>query len=442
VDGLIARRMPSGWQLYLLIGLYPVLWGLGLAYFVWPVAAGVFVLSLCLRAPVRVPPGFGIWALFLMWMLFSAIELSTTQQAGLFAWRAVIYLTATGVFLWIYNATADALPDDTVASALTVLWALAVVGGLVGVFDPTFSFHTLGEALVPKSILNNPTAYAYVHPALAQIQFKALGHPIGRPITLFAYTNQWAATVGVLTPFAVITTLRASSPIVRKGMLILFVVAAIPIIVSINRGLWIALIIAVIFVGVRLAAARHARLLMGGAAVTLVLAAIILVSPLGRLADQRISSSHNSNGTRATLYSDTFSGTSKSPLFGFGTPRASANLASNANVRVGTQGQFYLILFSHGYPGLVFYLGWFGFTFLLALRRRSLDEILWESVILISFVEMMVYDFLPAAIYVVMIACALLWRRRTAEAAERQRAAALMPPQFLFAGTPPRPTAP
>ena len=134
MDGLIARRMPPGWQLYLLIGLYPVLWGLGLAYFVWPVAAGVFVLSLCLRSAIRVPPGFGIWILFLMWMLFSAIELSTAQQVGLFAWRAVIYLTATGVFLWIYNAAADDLPDDTVAGALTVLWALAVVGGLVGVF--------------------------------------------------------------------------------------------------------------------------------------------------------------------------------------------------------------------------------------------------------------------------------------------------------------------
>jgi hypothetical protein len=311
----------------------------------------------------------------------------------------------------------------------------------VGVVDPTFSFHTLGEALVPKSILDNPTAYAYVHPALAQIQFKALGHPIGRPITLFAYTNQWAATVGVLTPFAVITTLSARSPMVRRAMLILFGIAAIPVIVSINRGLWIALVTAVIFVAVRLAATRHARLLVGGAAVTLVLAAIILVSPLGHLVTQRVSSSHNSNGTRATLYSDTFSGTSRSPLFGFGTPRASANLSSNANVRVGTQGQFYLILFSHGYPGLVFYLGWFAFTFLLALRRRSQEEILWGTVILISFVEMMVYDFLPAAIYVVMIACALLWRRRMAEAAERRRAAELTPARMLFTGTSPQPTA-
>ena len=135
---------------------------------------------------------------------------------------------------------------------------------------------------------------------------------------------------------------------------------------------------------------------------------------------------------------DTFSGTSKSPLFGFGTPRVSANLSSTANVRVGTQGQFYLILFWERYLGMAFDLGWFGFTFLLALRRRSLDEILWESVILISFVEMMVYDFLPAAIYVVMIACALLWRRRTGEVAERQRTAALMPPRFVFSETSPQ----
>ncbi len=441
MDGVIASRLPPGWQLYLLIGLYPVLWGLGLAYFVWPVAAGVFVLSLCLRAPIRVPPGFGLWALFLMWMLFSAIELDTAQQVGLFAWRAVIYLTATGVFLWIYNSSEDDLPGDSVAGALTLLWALCIVGGLFGVIDPTFSFKTLGQMLVPKSILDNPTAYAYVHPALAQIQFKALGHPIGRPITLFAYTNQWAATVGMLTPFAILTTLRARSLLVRRTMIVLFVIAAIPIIISINRGLWIGLIAAGLFVGVRLAAAGHAKMLIGGGVAALVLAAIIVVSPLGNLINQRVSSSHNSNGTRATLYSDTFAGTSRSPLFGFGTPRASATLSSEANVRVGTQGQFYLILFSHGYPGLIFYLGWFAFTFLLALRRRTLDEILWSSVILISFVEMMVYDFLPAAIYIVMIACALLWRRRMAESLERRRAEALLPPQ-LFPTFPPTATAP
>src|SRR5205085_11304973 len=187
----------------------------------------LFVLSLCVRSNVRTPPLFGLWLLFLIWMLASMMELSTSQQMVLFAWRAVIYLTATGLFLWIYNASAEELPSQAVAGALTVLWAAAVIGGLAGVVDPGFSFKTLGQRLAPASILAGSTGYAYVHAALAQIQFKALGHPVGRPMALFAYTNQWAATVGLLTPFAIITARQASRPAVRKTVMILMGLSAI-----------------------------------------------------------------------------------------------------------------------------------------------------------------------------------------------------------------------
>jgi polysaccharide biosynthesis protein PslJ len=299
------------------------------------------------------------------------------------------------------------------------------------VIDPTFSFSTLAEHLVPRSLLNNPTAYAYVHPALAQIQFKALGHAIGRPITLFAYTNQWAATVGMLTPFAIITAIRARSHVVRNAVIVLFGIGAIPIIVSINRGLWIGLIVASLYLAIRLAGAGRVKILLGGGLVVALLAAVILVSPLGALIDARLSSDHNSNGTRSQVYSQTFAGVSSSPLFGFGSPRSSETIASST--AVGTQGQFWLVLFSHGYPGLIFYLGWFAFTFLLAMRRRTLTEMLLSSVILMSFVMMMVYDFLPVAIYVVMIACALLWRERMAQPAPLEAEALpelVLPPVF------------
>ena len=94
------------------------------------------------------------------------------------------------------------------------------------------------------------------------------------------------------------------------------------------------------------------------------------------------------------------------------------------------QGQFFLILYSHGYPGLVFYLGWFAYTLGATFRRRSITDLLWGSVILVSFLEMMVYDFLPMAMYLVMIACALLWRqsRLDAEAAAPAAHAALRVP--------------
>ena len=428
------RRRPPGWQLYLLLGLYPVLWVLGLAYFVWPVAAGVFILSLCLRGNIRIPPGFGLWVLFLIWMTASVIELSTGTQVMLFVWRALIYLTATGLFLWVYNSSADELPSLSVAQALTVLWAAAVIGGLGGVIDPAFSYKTLAERLAPGSILSNSTAHSYIHVALAQIQFKALGRPIGRPIALFAYTNQWAATVGMLTPFAIITAMQTTRPLVRKAVFALLGLSTIAIVVSINRGLWIALALAAAYVGIRLAAAGRTKLLIRGTAVCVVLAVAIVVSPLGSLIHERVSSSHNSNGTRSTLYGQTFAGVSSSPLFGFGSPRASTTLVGTAKTAVGTQGQFYLVLYSHGYPGLVFYLGWFAYTLLATLRRRTVTELLWGSVIVISFAEMMVYDFLPVAIYIVMIACALLWRQSLLE---REAVPAATPPLLPAPATPP-----
>jgi hypothetical protein len=407
-------RLPSGWQLYCLILVYPVLWWLGFVYFVWPALALVFVAALCVRAPVRVPPGFGLWMLFLAWMLCSVIEVSTGLRYGLFAWRAVIYLSATAVFLWVYNSSEEDLPADTVANALTVFWALAVVGGGLGVVFPRFSTHSLAEHLLPPSVLSNVTAYAYVHPALAEIQSHALGRAIGRPMALFAYTNQWAAMVGVLTPFAVITAIRARRPLIRTAVVSLLVFSAVPILISLNRGLWIALAVAFAYVVLRMPSTGHHRLAVGLIAACSVVAVLAVASPLGRVVSARVASNADNN-VRAVLYQQAISGVRSSPLFGYGSPRPST-AAITGNAHVGTQGQFWLILFSHGLPGLAFYLGWFVFTAVHAARRRSLHEILWQAVLIVSFVEMMVYDFLPAPLYVVMIACALLWRERVQRA--------------------------
>jgi O-antigen ligase len=414
------RRLPPGWQMYMFFGLYPVLWALGLAYFVWPVMAVVFCASLSLRRPVRVPPGFGLWGLFILLMLASVIELAASSQLMFFGWRALIYVTATALMLWVYNASEEELPSDAIAGALTVLWAVSVLGGLAGTLYPELSFHSVAQSILPHSILSNPTAYAYVHPALAEMQFKALGHPIGRPMTFYAYTNQWAAAVGVLTPFAIITAMRARRRFTRHLTIGLLAVAAIPVVVSINRGLWIALGIALVFVTVKMTAAGRSRVLLAVLGLCTVVGAVIVLSPLGGIIHERLTSEKNSNGTRSTLYQEAFSGVSQSPLFGFGSPRASEQVISNAHV--GTQGQFYLVLFSHGIPATIFYLGWFLFTSLHALRRKRADTILWNCVILMSFAEMMVYDFLPVTMYVVMIACGLLWRERRLEPVPAHRA--------------------
>src|SRR5262249_53750682 len=156
------------------------------------------------------------------------------------------------------------------------------------------------------------------HPALAEMQFKALGHPIGRPMTFYAYTNQWAAAVGVLTPFAVITAMRARRRFTRQLTIGLLAVGAIPIVVSINRGLWIALAIAIALVVLRMTATGRPKVLLAVAGLVALVAAVVLLSPLSGIIHDRLTSEKNSNGTRSTLYSEAFNGVASSPLFGFG----------------------------------------------------------------------------------------------------------------------------
>jgi hypothetical protein len=421
-------RLPAGWQLYLFIGLYPLLWILGLAYFVWPVLALGFVLSLCVRRRVRVAPGFGLWVLFLFWMLASALEIPVGQRYALFSWRALIYLTAGAIFLWVYNRSEDELPDDSVAGALSLLWAVVILGGALGVALPKLSWHSIAQNILPHSITSNGMVYAYTHPALAQIMFAGFGHPVGRPSAFFGYTNQWAAAVGVLTPFALLTALRSPRRWVRTAIWALVGLSVLPIVVSLNRGLWVALAIAAVYVALRLAFAGRGKVLLAGVLVVIALGAVVSVTPLANTFNARASMGQAGDGVRATVYQEAISGVASSPLFGYGAPRASTS-ASTGNTHVGTQGQFWLVLFSHGVPGMIFYLGFFAFTCLHALRRRGSEELAWNAVMVISFVEMMVYDFMPMTLYVVMMAAALLWRRRMAAqpAAGRERRPAVQP---------------
>jgi hypothetical protein len=409
------RRLPPGWQIYLFIGLYPLLWLLGLAYFVWPLIALGFALSLCLKRGVRVPPGFGLWVLFLLWMLASAVEIPPGQRYLLFTWRALIYLTAGGIFLWVYNRSEDDLPNDAVAGALTMFWGVIVLGGAVGVVLPRLSWHSFAQDILPHSVMSNGMVYAYTHPALAQMMFAGFGHPVGRPTAFFGYTNQWAAAVGVLTPFALLTAFRSPRPRIRMTVWGLLALSALPIVVSLNRGLWIALALAGVYAAGKLAFAGRGKVLLGGLIALLAMGAVISLTPLGNTFNTRASMGQAGDGVRATVYQEALSGVASSPLYGYGAPRASTSTTTvTGGTHVGTQGQFWLVLFSHGIPGMVFYLGFFGFTFLHALRRRSVEELAWNAVLVISFVEMMVYDFMPTTLYVVMIGCALLWRRRMA----------------------------
>jgi hypothetical protein len=71
----------------------------------------------------------------------------------------------------------------------------------------------------------------------------------------------------------------------------------------------------------------------------------------------------------------------------------------------------FLVLFSHGIPGAIFYFSWFIVLLVRTRRRRSAFAFAAHVAILISLIESPFYDFLPTTLCVLGIASAVALRR-------------------------------
>ena len=77
---------------------------------------------------------------------------------------------------------------------------------------------------------------------------------------------------------------------------------------------------------------------------------------------------------------------------------------------MGTQGQFWLILVSSGYPAVVFFVAWFAYLFWRSARGGSPVRFWVHVMVLIAIVQLPYYGMLPAELQIVMIGAALAFR--------------------------------
>lgn len=402
----VGARLPPGWPLYVLLLGFPLWWVLGLGAFIWPILAVPMVFSLVMRDRITVPRGFGLWLLFLLWMLASATQLDEPQRGIVFLYRAAVYFSATVLFLYVYNASTESLPARRVLMLLAAFWVIAVAGGLLGLLLPQGSIRTPVEMLMPRGLLANSFVYELVHPRFAQVQ-TILGYPVPRPAAPFVYTNEWGANIALLTPLAIAALGQFRKGSSRTFIRLMLVASVIPIVVSLNRGLWLGLSLGLAYASFRLATRGRGRAL-GAMLVGLVIAAtLILTTPLKDLVTERLATPHSNQG-RLALYQEAAEGVLESPLVGFGAPRPSER---NPNApRVGTHGQLWLVLFSHGIPAAALFIGWFLYA-LWRTREGSSRIPFWTHVALfIALVQMPYYGMVPVPIHILMIAVALAWR--------------------------------
>jgi hypothetical protein len=407
------------WPLWILFIAFPVWWALGFAPFLWPTVAVPVAAAVFMRGWTNAPQGFGVWLLFLVWVLASGTQLEETEQWIFFTYRLTLYLSATLLFLYVFNAPREELPSSRITAILTVFWGFAVLGGFLALAFPDGSFTSVAEVILPPGVIGNSFVYELVHPEFAQVH-EFLGYPIPRPKAPFVYTNEWGANMALLTPFVLATWRTVSRPSLRLLLGVMLVASVVPIVVSVNRGMWLSLGLGLVYAAIRLAIRGRIRALQALVGFGVLSGFLILTTPLAGVIEDRLATPH-SNVTRGSLYTEASENVLDSPLLGYGAPRPSERNPNSPPV--GTHGQFWLVLFSHGIPGMALFVGWVGYAFWQSLRRPS-GLHLWMSVVLLmALIQMPYYGMLPVPLHLVMLAAAVLWREPSVES-ETERLAA------------------
>jgi len=398
------RPLARAHLLFLVVGAFPLWWLAGFFPFVWPIVGFFLLLALIRQGHVVFPRAFGLWLLLLAWAPLSLVQLSGDNSSLLFAQRFGTLTAGTVVFLYIFNSSRETLPDRAIVDVLTLYWTMLIIGGFIAMLVPTLSFRSPLEMILPQSLVANQFVHDLVHVDFAQVQ-TFLGYPVGRPSPFFAFTNAWGGGVALLTPIAVAGFIQARSLLRRRFLGTLLILSFIPIVVSLNRGVWLALILAGAYATVRFALARRLHAIAGLIGLVGVLLIMIFLTPLGGLISDRLAHPH-SNAGREALYNEALERTKQSPLVGYGGPIPAEE---RIGPPVGTHSEVFFLSISYGIPAVALFVGWFALTFLRA-RRALSGPRFWAHVAMLVFLMEAPYYLLEMHVVVAMIIAAFIWR--------------------------------
>jgi O-antigen ligase len=419
--GVRVRRtsaLPS-WPVVALFAAFPLWWALGLSSFICPILATSMALALAVRGRIQVPRGFGIWLLFVFWMAASAFKVDGADRLIGWAFRAVVYLSVTVLFLYVYNTPRQSLPIRRVALVMTAFWVVVVAGGYLGIVLPEGGFSTVAEKLMPGGLLANSFVRDLVHVDFAQRADPTRGLAT-RPQAPFVYTNVWGSNFALLLPFVFIALPQLRRRLPQLLLVLVLVASLVPGFLSLNRGLWLSLGVGLIYAALRYALRGRVRavaavLLLLGVAVSLAVAL-----PVQQLLRE---SKDETTSTRLALYQETIRMVQASPLLGYGAPRPSEDI-SGSTPSVGTQGQLWMVLFSHGFPGLALFLGWYVWVLWRSAKAPTGAQLWLHVIVLIAIVQLPFYGMLPTGLPVFMVAAAVVMRELVEPDPQRRRAMA------------------
>ncbi|MGN6611758.1 MAG: O-antigen ligase family protein, partial [Angustibacter sp.] len=230
-----------------------------------------------------------------------------------------------------------------------------------------------------------------------------------RPSAPFTYTNNWGNSYSVLLPFVLVYLMTAR----RRGpawwsVVLLLPASLIPAFLTLNRGMFLALIVAATYVTARRIGRGDARALVAAAALGVTAVVVFSALPVQSRVENRLENS-STNQSRLGAYDEAFRRTVDAPVFGYGAPRKSDNPHAPA---IGTQGQFWMVLFSHGFVGAALFLSWLLWVCWRGMRAPTSVDVLLHSVSLMTLLEVFYYGILGSGLVVSMIAAAVVLRHQ------------------------------
>jgi hypothetical protein len=418
------------WPIVALVLLYPLWWALGLSVLVFQILAVPMLVHLVRnRRAISVPPGFGFWLAFLAWAALSLLLVwydppgTATDPVGqrllVAVFRYSQYVSLGIILLFIGNLPRGRLSAQRFGWLLGLIFAYGVIGGLAAVVAPNFEFTSVVEMLLPSQIVAEPWVGSMVHPSLAQVQ-DFIGEEVGRPAAPFGYTNMWGAVLAMLLPWYFVTWILRGEGRRKAAAIALLALGIIPAVVSLNRGLWVALAVMLVITGVREFLAGRLTVLVALVAGVAIALPLIALSPLGGLITERLENQH-SNEIREMTTQRALEISTYSPLIGYGTTRdtigshrsiaigATVDCPKCGNVPLGQNGQFWLVLVAQGWIGLILFYGMFVTMLVRWWRRRNALVAAGTMSLLIALLMTTYYDMMVVPLAIMFMSLAGLW---------------------------------
>ena len=434
--------LPVGWPLTALLVLYPLWWLLGMGTLIFYVLAVPMALHLWRNRPVALPPGFAIWVFFLLWVLASTLMLGTDPPGVVpdsaasrlvpVVFYSAGYLSATIILLYVGNLTEEQFPRRRLVRQLGGVFTVVVAGGLLGTLVPSFQFTSPVERLLPGAIASNGFVKSLVHPVSAQLH-DVLGYEAPRPAAPFGYTNTWGNCFALLLAFFVLSWFWQTSTRRRLAGVAIAALATVPVVYSLNRGLWLGLGLVVLVTAVRLAARGRFAPIAGLGVVLVLVAGVVALSPLSGIIQGRLDNPH-SNGIREFTTVKTLELVEHSPVLGLGNTRSALGSANSiavgespqcpncGNPVLGSNGQIWLVLVSQGYGGVILYSAYFGWSLWAFRRDRTPIGDAGLIAIVLALFFMFIYNAVAIPLSFTFLCIAVLWRN------QRDGAADALPP--------------